>query len=117
MAWIGLIVGGVVLWAASAVVFVLGRNIWPGEMPEVVRLAVAPAAAAIVTLAQKIIAPEIGVVVRALGLTLVVAGLDALIVAPLVGRNGRFFRNALGFWFPTVAIFLVSLLIGAYRLT
>ena len=58
MAWGGLIVCGLVLWAASGGVLAFGREIWPGEMPEAVRFAVTPVIAAAATLAQKLVAPD-----------------------------------------------------------
>ncbi len=114
MAWVALIVCGLVLWGSSAGVLAMGRDIWPGEIPDAVRLAVAPTIAAAVTLAQKIAAPDLDAWVRAVGLTLIVAALDALFLARLVDRRDGLAGDALGGWLPLAAIFAASLLVGLF---
>jgi hypothetical protein len=114
MAWVALLVCGLVLWGSSAAVLAMGRDIWPGEMPEAVRLATAPAIAAAATLAHKIVAPDFDAVLRAAAFTLIVAALDALVLAPLLDRSHAMFRTALGSWLPLAAIFLASYLTGAH---
>ena len=52
MALVALIVCALVLWAACGGVYAMGRDVWPSEMPEAVRLSAAPAIAAAVTLAH-----------------------------------------------------------------
>ena len=114
MAWGGLFVCGLILWAACGGVYAMGREVWPGEMPEAVRLAVSPAIAAAVTVADKIVAPEFNAVVRAAALTLMVAALDALVLAPLVDGSHALFRSPLGSWLTLVAIFAASLVFGVF---
>ena len=65
MQWIAVIVGALVLWGACAGVYAMGREDWPPAMPEVVRLAVAPAVAAVVMLALKVLAPGVSVLAAA----------------------------------------------------
>jgi hypothetical protein len=117
MAWVALIVCGLILWAASAGVFAMGRDIWPGEIPEAVRLAAAPTIAAAATVAHKIMAPDFNGLVRAAAFTLIVAALDALVLAPVVDRNRAIFGEALGSWLPFAAIFAASYLTGAFSPT
>ena len=57
MGWGVVIVCGLILWAACGGVYGMGREVWPGEMPEAVRVAVAPVIAAGATLADKLVAP------------------------------------------------------------
>ena len=114
MSGVALIVCGLVVWAGSAGVFVMGREVWPGDMPEAVRLAVAPAIAVAVTMADKVVARDASSLVRAAALTLIVAGLDALVLAPLVDRSHKIFRSALGSWLPLAAIFAASYVTGVY---
>ncbi len=114
MAWLALIGCGVVLWAACGGVYAMGREVWPTEMPEAVRLSVAPAVAAVVTLTHKIVAPEFNVLLRAAVLTLIVAVLDALVLAPVVDGNRAIFRSAIGVWWPLAAIFVASWITGVY---
>lgn len=114
MAWVALIIGGLVLWGSSAGVLAMGRDIWPGEIPDAVRLAVAPTVAGAVTLAQKIAAPDLNAWIRAVGLTLIVAALDALILGRLVDRREGLARDPLGGWLPLAAIFAASVLVGLF---
>ncbi len=114
MAWVVLIVYGLVLWAASAGVFAMGRDIWPGEIPEAVRLAAAPVVASAATVAHKIMAPDFNALVRAAAFTLIVAALDALVLAPVVDRNRAIFGAALGSWLPFAAIFVATYLTSAF---
>ncbi len=114
MAWLALIVCGVVLWAACGGVYAMGREVWPSEMPEAVRLSVAPAIAAVVTLAHKIAAPDFSALIRAAVFTLIVAALDALVLAPAVDGHRAMFRSAMGAWLPLAAIFAASWITGVY---
>jgi disulfide bond formation protein DsbB len=114
MAWGALIVCGLVLWAACGGVYAMGREVWPGEMPEIVRLSVAPAIAAAATLAHKIAAPDFSALTRAAAFALIVAALDALVLGPAVDHSRKMFRSALGAWLPLAAIFVASYLTGAY---
>ncbi len=114
MASVALIVCALVLWAACAGVYVLGREEWPPEMPEAVRFATAPAIAAAATLAHKIVAPDYGVLARAAAFTLVVAALDAVALAPLLGGDRALLRSPVGFWLALAAIFAGSAATGAY---
>ena len=88
----------------------MGREVWPGEMPEIVRLSVAPAIAAAATLAHKIAAPDFSALKRAAAavLALIVAALDALVLGPAVDHSRKMFRSALGAWLPLAAIFVAS---------
>lgn len=115
MAWGVLIVCGLVLWAASGAVLAQGREIWPGDMPEAVRLAVTPAIAAGATLAQKLVAPDFDAALRAVALTLIVGALDTLVLAPLVDGGRAILRTRLGFWLPLAAIFVASWLTGRFE--
>jgi hypothetical protein len=114
MAWVALIVCGLVLWAACAGVFAMGRGVWPGEMPEAVRLAVAPAVAVAATLAHKFVTPDFDAGVRAAVFVVIVAALDAFVLAPAVDHNHAIFKSALGSWLPLAAIFVASYLTGAF---
>jgi hypothetical protein len=114
MAWSGLIVCGLIVWAGCGGVYAMGREVWPGEMPEAVRLAVSPAIAAAVTVAHKILAPDFNALLRAAAFTLMVAVLDALVLAPLVDRSHALLRSALGSWLPLAAIFFASWAAGAF---
>ena len=114
MAWVALIACGLVLWGGCARIFATGRAIWPGEMPEAVRAAVAPAIAAAVTVAHKIVAPGFNVFLRAALFALIVAILDAVALAPLVDGHYGIFRSRLGLLAPLAAIFAASLLTGLY---
>ncbi len=114
MAWVALIVCGLFLWAWSAGVFAMGREIWPGDMPEAVRLSVSPAIAAAATLAHKIAAPDFPDLTRAAAFVGLVAILDALVLAPVVDRSYAIFRSAIGSWLPFAAIFLASYLTGGF---
>lgn len=114
MAWLALIACGFVLWAACGGVYALGRDVWPSEMPEAVRLSVAPAIAAVVTLGHKIAAPDFSALVRAAVFTLIVAALDALVLAPVVDGHRAMFRSAVGAWLPLAAIFVASWFTGVY---
>ena len=114
MAWAALIVCGLVLWAGCGGVYAMGREIWPSEMPEVVRLSVAPAIAAVVTLAHKILSPDFDALTRAAIFTLIVAALDALVLAPAVDGNRAMFRSAIGAWWPLAAVFAANWIIGVY---
>ena len=113
MGW-ALIVFGVVLWAACGAIFAMGRQVWPAEMPEAVRLATAPAIAAAATLADKLVAPEFDAMARAASFTLIVGALDAIVLAPLVDGDRAIFRSAFGSWLPLAAIFLASYLTGRF---
>jgi disulfide bond formation protein DsbB len=114
VAWLALIVCGLILWAACGGVYAMGREVWPSEMPEAVRLSVAPAIAAVVTLAHKIAAPDFNALTRAAVFTLIVAALDALVLAPLIDGHRAIFRSATGAWLPLAAIFAASWLAGVY---
>jgi len=117
MAWGALIVCGLVLWGVCGGVYAVGREVWPAEMPEAVRLVVAPAVASVVTVAHKLVAPDLNALFRAAVLTLLVAALDALVLAPAVDRNYAMFRSALGSWLPIAAIFLASWITGVFAPT
>jgi hypothetical protein len=114
MAWVALIVCGVALWAACAGVYAMGHEVWPGEMPEAVRLAVAPAIAVAAALADKVVARDENSLVRAAGLTLIVAALDLIVLAPLLRRKLMVSRSALGFWLPLAAILAASYFAGVF---
>src|SRR5271165_2066283 len=103
MGWVALIASGIVVWAACA-----------GEMPEAVRLAVAPVIAAAATLFDKLISPDFDSLTRAVGLMLIVGVLDALVLAPLLDRRQAIFRSALGSWLPWAAIFVASYVTGTF---
>jgi len=113
-AWGASIVCGLVLWAGCAGVLAFGREVWPGEMPEAVRLAVAPAIAAAATVAARIAAPGVDALVRAASLTLIVAALDALLLSRTLGGAGGIVRARFGFWLPLAAIFVSSWLTGQF---
>ncbi len=108
------IVCGLIVWAASGGVYAMGREVWPGEMPELVRLAVTPVIAAGATLADKLIAPGFDSLMRAVAFTLIVAALDVIVLAPLVDGHRGMFRSALGSWLPLAAIFAATLVIGLF---
>lgn len=114
MGWGALIVCGFVLWAACGAVLAMGREVWPAEMPEAIRLATAPAIAAAATLADKLAAPDLNSLTRAAAFTLIVGALDALVLAPLVDGDRAIFRTALGSWLPLAAIFVASWLTGRF---
>ncbi len=114
MGWGVVIVCGLILWAACGGVYAMGREVWPGEMPEAVRLAVAPAIAAAATLADKLVAPGFNVFLRAVAFTLIVAALDVAVLAPLVDGHRGMFRSALGAWLPLAAIFAATLFTGLF---
>ncbi len=114
MGWGAVIVCGLIVWAASGGVYAMGREVWPGEMPELVRLAVSPAIAAGATLADKLVAPGFNALTRAAAFTLIVAALDLVVLAPLVDGHHGMFRTALGGWLPLAAIFAATLLVGLY---
>lgn len=114
MGWGAVIVCGLIVWAACGGVYGMGREVWPGEMPEIVRLAVAPVIAAGLTLADELIAPGINSFMRAVAFTLIVAALDVIVLAPLVDGHRGMFRSALGAWLPLAAIFAATLLTGAF---
>jgi hypothetical protein len=114
MGWGAVIVCGLILWAACGGVYAMGREVWPGEMPEVVRLAVAPAIAAGATLADELVAPGVDALMRAAAFTLIVAALDVVVLAPLVDGDRGMFRSALGAWLPLTAIFAASLFTGLF---
>jgi hypothetical protein len=113
MTWGALIICGLVLWGACGCVYALGREIWPAEMPEAVRLVVAPAVASAVTVADKIASPDLDALSRAAGFTLIVGVLDALVLVPLVDGDKAVLRSGLGFWAPLAAIFLATWITGA----
>ena len=113
MGW-ALIVCGVVLWAACGGVYAMGREVWPAEMTEAVRLAVAPAIATGLTLADKLVSPDLDPLTRAAALTLIVGALDAVALAPLVDGDRAMFRSAYASWLPLAAIFLASWLTGRF---
>ena len=114
MAWGSLIICGLVLWGVSGGVYAMGREVWPAEMPEAVRLVVAPAVASAVTVAHKLLAPDFSALIRAAVLALLVAALDALVLAPVVDRNYAMFRGALAEWLPLAAIVLASWATGVF---
>lgn len=114
MALVALIVCALVLWAACGGVYAMGRDVWPSEMPEAVRLSAAPAIAVAVTLAHEIVAPDFGVLARAAAFAALVAALDAFALAPLVDGGRALLRSAVGFWLPLAAIFVATALTGAY---
>jgi hypothetical protein len=114
MGWGVVIVCGLIVWASCGGVYAMGREVWPGEMPEVVRLAVAPVIAAAATLADELIAPEFNSLLRAVAFTLIAAALDAILLAPLIDGHRGMFRSALGAWLPLAAIFAATLLTGAF---
>jgi hypothetical protein len=114
MGWGSLIFCGLVLWAVCGGVYAIGREIWPAEMPEAVRLVVAPAVASAVTVAHKLLAPDFSALARAAFLGLIVAALDALVLAPVVDRNYAMFRGALAAWLPLAAIVLASWTTGVF---
>ena len=114
MAWGGLIAVALVLWAGCGAVIAMGREVWPEEMAEAVHLAVAPAIAAAVTVAHKIMAPDFSALVRAAAFVLIVGALDVFVLAPLVHRGHAMVRSALGAWLPLAAIFVASWIVGAF---
>ena len=114
MAWGVLIVCGLVLWAACGAVYAMGREVWPGDMPEAVRLSVAPAIAAAVTVADMLVSPDFNALTRAAGFTLIVAALDALVLGPVVDGGRAMFRSAMGAWLPLAAIFAASYVTGLF---
>ncbi len=113
MAWVALLVFGLILWGACGGVIAFGRQIWPMDMTLGVHLAVAPAIAAAVTMAHRIVAPEFSPLLRAAAMTGLIVALDALVVAPLFERSYTMFRSPLGTWLPFAAIFLASWAAGA----
>jgi hypothetical protein len=114
MAWGSLVICGLILWGVCGGVYAMGRDVWPAEMPEAVRLVVAPAVASAVTVAHKLVAPDFGALARAAVLGLMVAALDALVLAPVVDRNYAMFRGALAEWLPLAAIVLASWVTGVF---
>ncbi|RBP14380.1 hypothetical protein DFR50_109134 [Roseiarcus fermentans] len=114
MAWGAVIVCGLVLWAASGGVLALGREIWPAEMPEAVRLAVAPALAAAATLADKLATPLLDPLLRAVALTAIVGTLDAFLIAPLIVDDRVVLRAGFAYWAPLAAILCASWLTGRF---
>jgi len=112
--WGGLIVCGLVLWAASGGVYAWGREVWPREMPEAVRFATAPAIAAAVTVGHKLVTSDFSPFLRAVALTAIVAALDAVALGPLVDGDHPLFRKPLGSWLSYAAIFCASWLAGVY---
>jgi hypothetical protein len=114
MGWVALIVCGLLLGAASGGIYAMGREIWPSDMAEAVRLAAAPVIASAVTVADKIAAPDSDALFTAAAFTLIAGALDGLVLAPLVDRDFGMVRSAVGFWLPLGAIFFASLLTGVY---
>lgn len=114
MAWGASIVWGLVIWTGCGGVLAFGREVWPGEMPEAVRLAVAPAIAAAATVAARIAAPEFGALAQAALLTLVVAALDVLFLSRKIGGDRGLLHARFGFWLPLAAIFVSSWLTGRF---
>ncbi|MGO9420105.1 hypothetical protein [Roseiarcus sp.] len=114
MAWVALFVCGLVLWAGCAGVYAMGLEVWPSEIPEAVRLAVAPVIAAAATMADKIVARDANSLFRAAVLTLIVAALDLVVLAPLVDRKRMVSHSMLGFWLPLAAIFVASYFTGVF---
>ncbi len=114
MGWGAVIVCGLIVWATCGGVYAMGREVWPGEMPEVVRLAVAPVIAGAATLADKLEGPGFNALMRAVAFTLIVAALDMIVLAPLIDGHRGMFRSAFGAWLPLAAIFVATLLTGLF---
>ena len=106
MAWIALIVCGLVLWGATVILLEFGRRIWPLDMARVVEVVTAPALSAVATTAHRILAPGFSPLVRAAVLVAIVIALDALIVAPFIERSAAIFRSPALTWLPFALIFL-----------
>ncbi len=113
MVWGVLIACGVALWATAGGVYAIGREIWPAEMPEAVRLATAPAIASAMTVAHKIAGPEFSAFGRAAALTLIVVALDAAVLGPRIDGDRAFFRSRIT-WATFGAIFVASWITGIF---
>jgi hypothetical protein len=113
MVWGVLIACGLVLWAAAGGIYAAGREIWPREMPEAVRLATAPALAAAVTVAHKLAGRDFSPLLRAVVLTLIVIALDALILGPRIDGDRALFRSPFA-WATFAAILAASWTAGVF---
>jgi Na+-transporting NADH:ubiquinone oxidoreductase subunit NqrD len=101
-----------VLWGACGAVIAIGRRLWTLDTTLRVHLAAAPIISFVVSAMHKIIAPDFGVVLRAIVLTGLVVMLDAVVVAPLFERSYAMFRSLMGTWLPFAAIFFASVAAG-----
>ena len=113
MVW-GVLIGcGLILWASAAGIYAFGREIWPAEMPEAVRLATAPAIASALTVAHKLTSAQFPALTRAVTLTLIVVALDTLVLGPVAGGDRRLLRNPMG-WLTFAAILVASWITGVF---
>lgn len=112
MAWVELVVLGLLLWGGCGAVIAIGRRIWTLETTLRVHLVAAPMIAFIVSTVHKVLAPEFSSMLRAFVLTGLVVILDAAVVAPIFERSFAMFRSLIGTWIPFVAILLASLAAG-----
>ena len=68
----------------------------------------APIIAFLVAAVHRELAPEFDPLLRAAAITIIVALLDALVVAPLFERSYAMFRSVIGTWLPFASIFAAA---------
>ncbi len=108
MAWVYLIGLALVLWGACGSVVAIGRRLWSIETTLRVHLIAAPIIAFLVAAVHRELAPEFDPLLRAAAITIIVALLDALVVAPLFERSYAMFRSVIGTWLPFASIFAAA---------
>lgn len=108
MAWVSLIALTLILWAICGGVIAIGRRIWAMQTTLIIHLFVASIGAFGIAATHKLLFPNVAALPRAVAITAVIVGLDALVVAPLFERSYAMFRSALGTWIPFAAIFFAS---------
>ena len=113
MAWIYLLILGLVLWGSCGAVMAIGRKLWSLDTTLRVHLVAATLLAFGVSLIHRWLAPDFNAVLRATALAALIIGLDATVVAPIFERSYAMFRSLIGTWLPFAANFLASLMAGA----
>ena len=108
MAWVYLVALALLLWGACGAVIAIGRKLWSIDTTLRVHLVAAPVFAYLLAAVHAALAPGFDPLTRGVAMTLIIVGLDALVVAPLVERSYAMFRSVIGTWLPFLAIFAAA---------
>ena len=108
MAWSYIAGLALVLWVACGAVIGVGRKLSSLDTTLRVRLVAAPVLAFLAATVHAALAPNFDPLTRAAAMRLIVVGLDALVVAPIIERSYAMFRSVVETWLPFAAIFAAA---------
>lgn len=110
--WTSVLLHGLVGWAICGATVGTGRQLLPMDVTLIIHAVVAPVAFGLLTWRHMRRFPDSSPWGVALGMTGLVVGLDAAVVAPLFEKSYEMFRSILGTWIPFALIFAASYLVA-----